>query len=653
MLKKILPAAATLLCFLTVDAKNIYVSASGSDKGAGTEKSPYKTIAFAAGKAQAGDTVKIAPGVYREQITFTRSGKKDAPITFAGTRGKNGEFLTIVESVGVTLDKWVPAPEVAPDVWKTKVAQRPGIVMMDGKMIALINSRTMELKRRAALPPVIQEEDFWSSFGPKCKRLPGLDLLSLPKDIQVKHRYFGTRREEFWPVLNYVLSGWKEGWLYVRFANGQKPEKHNFTAAFGEGFSLQGVSHLKFTGLHMRGSRYQIFIKGKSSSITIENCLLMHGGARVRIDPKVTGTVVKNNILTAGFIRDDLFGLRSSADMRGGLLYLIFKYIIGTALSDDVGVRNNGSKTLVTGNIFLKGLIGIQAFGPDIEFHSNVVREMSSVGVCTGPYGGGRFYENLIMNCGIPLRMHRIREAHRNPLRTEYHYRNLFIQAPHGGQQCFVHCSSMTVGDDVINFEKDKKGKKVYKKNPPKPVDPGRFYIYHNTFWGGQDGGYGLMVDQFARMFRSIMPFCFVNNIVKFCPRHNSKTLDAMEGNLFYLFAASTMNDKKLRDPGLYKINRSIGIVKHEKIWNTKGVPGLPDVTLAPDSPALECGVDITKQMVFKSGRKLPVLPGFKPGYFKGKAPAAGAFQMGESQEKFFKMHKRAEEAAQMLRSLK
>ena len=52
--------------------------------------------------------------------------------------------------------------------------------------------------------------------------------------------------------------------------------------------------------------------------------------------------------------------------MRGGLLYLIFKYIIGTSLSDDVGVRNNGSKTLVAGNIFLKGLIGNISLGLDI-----------------------------------------------------------------------------------------------------------------------------------------------------------------------------------------------------------------------------------------------------------------------------------------------
>ena len=640
---------AFLLLSAAAGAAELYVSPAGSDKNPGSAKAPFATIARAARAVKPGDTVKIGPGVYREQVTFRKSGKKGAPVTFSGTRGPKGEFLTVIESPGIVIDKWAAAPEVAPGVWKAKVAKRPNVVMMDGKMIALINEKTMALEREVKLPGILDENRFWGKWAPG-GRTPGLDLLALPADIQVTHRYFGKRRELFWPVLNYVLSGWKEGSLYVRFANGDTPLKHKFTASFGEGFSLANVSHLKFTDLHMRGSRYQFHLTGKSSFITIENCLLMHGGARIRIDAGVTNTVVRNNIMTLGFIRDDLFGLRSSADMRGGLLYLIFKYIIGTSLSDDVGVTSRGSDTLITGNIILRGLIGIQGFGPKWNIHSNVIREMSSVGTTTGPEGDGEFHENLVMNCGIPIRIHRIREKRRDPLRTEYHYRNLIVQAPHGGTAVFVHCSSMIVGDDLVNFEKDKDGKMVYKKNPPNPVDPGRFYIYHNTFWGGQDGGYALMVDRLARIFNgSVMPFYFINNIAKFCPRHNRRWIDAMEGNLFYLFGPTGMEDK-LRDPGLYKTNRSIGIVKPEKIWNNHGKYGLPDVTVSAGSPAAECGIDITRAQLGKEGRMMPKLPGFAPGYFKGKAPAAGAFQIGDSEEKFYEMHRRAEEASKMLR---
>ena len=40
-----------------------YVSPTGKNQNPGTEEKPFKTIAFAAQKAAAGDTVKILPGL--------------------------------------------------------------------------------------------------------------------------------------------------------------------------------------------------------------------------------------------------------------------------------------------------------------------------------------------------------------------------------------------------------------------------------------------------------------------------------------------------------------------------------------------------------------------------------------------------------------
>ena len=97
----------------------LHVSPGGNDKNPGKAESPLATITRAAALAQPGDTVKIAPGLYREQITFRRSGRPGAPVVFAGTRGPKGEFLTVVEPPGKTLDKWTSAPEIGKDVWKT------------------------------------------------------------------------------------------------------------------------------------------------------------------------------------------------------------------------------------------------------------------------------------------------------------------------------------------------------------------------------------------------------------------------------------------------------------------------------------------------------------------------------------------------------
>ena len=637
----------------TLCGREFHVTPAGSDKNPGSAQAPFATIGRAAAAVGPGDTVKIGPGLYREQITFKRSGKKDAPVTFAGTRGPKGEFLTIVEPPGTVLDKWTPAPEIGPGVWKTPLAKRPNLVLMDGAMIAFINRLTMELPQRKELPKELDEELLWDQFGPKCKRLAGLDLLRMPADIKQKHQYFRKRKELFWPVISYVLSGWHNKMVYVRFADGGKPQDHTFTATYGNGFSLSSVSYLHFKDLQLRGSRYQFRLMGASHDNTIENCLLMHGGSRILIEGTVKNTTVKGCILTAGFIRSDLFRLRSAEDMRGGLLYLIFKYIIGTASSDDVGVSDHGTGTKVLDNLILRGLIGVQACGTGVEVAGNVVREMSSIGILTSDKPVGIFHHNLVMNCGIPLRIHHLR--HKRAKRLEYHYNNVFVQAPHGGSQIYVHCSSHYKTDDDVNFDKklNKNGRYeyIYKENPPAPVDAGKFYIYHNTFWGGADKGPSFDVDYLRRRFRMSMPFFVFNNIYKDSYRLNTTSHDLTGPNLLYTFSEDVL-EKERRDPAVAKVNKVVPAKDTGSIWNKKDIPGLPDVTLAANSPALEAGVDVSRPFTV-NGKKFPAMPGFKPGYFTGKAPAAGAFQKGEDMKRFIDMHRRAEAAVKMLESLK
>ena len=637
-----------LLLSGTVFASEFFVSPDGNDKNPGSEKAPFATIAKAAAAAGPGDTVKIGPGVYREQITFTRSGKKGAPVTFAGTRGKNGEFLTVVEAPGTVLSKWVPAPEIGPRVWKTPLARRPTLVMMNGAMITFVNRRTMELPCRKELPKELNMELFASAFGPKCKRLAGLDIMKLPADIRVGTQLFRSRQELFWPVIGNVLSGWHKGFLYVRFADERKPEENRFTASYGHGFTVR-ASELVFRDLHMRGSRTQIWLRKGSSDVTIDNCLLMHGGYRIRIDEGVSRTVVKNCILTAGFVRSDLFKLRSREDMRGGLLYLIFKYMIGESSSDDTSVSDDGTGTKIFGNTVLRGLIGIRTAGTNVEVADNAVREMSSIGILTTEKAVGLFHHNLVMNCGIPLRIHHLR--HVRAKREEYHFNNLFVQARHGGSQIFVHSESYRFADKE-NFEPSVGGKvPVYKKNPPNPVDAGKFFVYHNTFWGGDDEAPAFTVAYLNKRFRMVMPFFVFNNIHKDSPRIWTTTHEITGPNVLYILDGKTSSMKRL-DPESLKLNRRLGEKESATLWNKNDLPGLPDVTLAKNSPALEAALDVSRPFTVR-GKSYPALPGFKPGYFRGKAPAAGALQEGESARRFIEMHKKTEAAIRMLENSK
>ena len=625
-----------------------FVSTSGNDKNSGSAEAPFATIARAAEAARPGDTVRIGPGLYREQITFRKSGKAGAFITFSGTRGPRGEHLTVVEPPGRNLTGWTPAPEIGPDVWKTPLDKRPDLMLMDGFMITYVNRRTMELPRRETLPAEMDEDMLWSKFGPGCKRLSGFDLLRLPVGIRQKHQYFHERRELFWETIGNVLSGWRDNMVYVRFADGDTPRNRRFTAAYGSGFVLRNVSYLRFQDLFLRGSRFQFRLEGNSSHNTVERCLLMHGGSRVFIDSSVSHTTVRDCVLTAGFIRNDVFRLRKPDDMRGGMIYLVFKYIIGTALSDDVGVNDHGDHTRIFRNTVLQGLIGIEAFGTNVEVRENFVREMASVGIYTGARTTGKFHHNLVTNCGIPLRIHDIR--HKRAYREEYHYCNVFVQEPMEGSQVWLHCSSHQEGPDMVNFEP---GTRKYKKNPPAPVDAGKFYIYHNTFWGGnQRNTYfpPFPVSYLSERFRMTMPFHLVNNIFKEHCNWRIRAHEILAGNLYYVF----FEDPKLKckDPDVAKFNKFLNLKQSEKIWKGGGLPGLPDLSLAPGSPALEAGVDVSRPFTV-NGKNYPAFPGLAPGYFKGKAPAAGALQAGESMAFFNDLFLKGERAVKMLAELK
>ena len=642
-----------VLCAVGIlGATEIHVSKSGDNKNQGSADAPVATIAKAVGMAKPGDIVKIGPGIYREQVFFKCSGTEDAPIVFEGTRGENGEYLTIVEGNGVALSEWEPAPEIAPDVWKTKLERCPAMVLMDGDRITLINRRTMELKPWEQLPAEMNENMFWGAFGPNCKRMPGFDLLKLPADIWVSHSYFRGRKEQFWPAIAHVMTGWLDGYLYLRFANGEKPEAHSFTASYGECFLLTDVSNLTLRDLHMRGSRIQIHIRGKSSNNIIEKCLLMHGRARIVVEEDVSNTTIRDNVLTSGFITSGLFGHRGASDMRGGLLYVIFKYIIGEASSDDSGMRILGAKnTKIHDNIVIQGLIGMDNYGVGVEVARNVFRKMSSVGITTGDTMVGEVHHNLLMDCGISLRVHRIR--HKRAKREEYHYCNLFVQPRLEGSHTFVHSESFRDGDDMINFEPDtspnaKKGAMVYKQNPPNPVDAGKIYIYHNTFWGGREWDSPVIdLSTYSKRFREPMPFFELNNIYKDGYRISTKTHLLTGPNLLYVFGRDIPADKR-RDPEVPKINKVLDFKASQTIWNKNDLPGMPDMTLAPNSPALEAGVDISKPFTIR-GKEYPALRGFNPGYFKGKAPAMGALQEGESQKMFNDMFLRSEAVVKML----
>ncbi len=95
-------------------AAELHVAATGNDSNAGSAASPFKTISAAARIAQAGDTITVHAGVYRERINPPRGGESDAKrIIYQAAPGDR------VEIKGSEVIKgWA---KVQQDVWKVTV----------------------------------------------------------------------------------------------------------------------------------------------------------------------------------------------------------------------------------------------------------------------------------------------------------------------------------------------------------------------------------------------------------------------------------------------------------------------------------------------------------------------------------------------------
>ena len=86
-------ALILLIALDSACAGTFYVSLSGDDKKDGrTPETAWRTVAAAAERARAGDTVFIKAGDYgKEQVLLRNSGTKESPITFEGYREKPGD----------------------------------------------------------------------------------------------------------------------------------------------------------------------------------------------------------------------------------------------------------------------------------------------------------------------------------------------------------------------------------------------------------------------------------------------------------------------------------------------------------------------------------------------------------------------------------
>jgi hypothetical protein len=112
-------AAGTTATTGTAAAATLHVATTGSDRSAGSQARPLRTIGKALSRVTPGDTILVRAGLYRERLDLTAapSGTRAAPVTLAAF----GDGEVIIDA-STAVRGWT---RVAGNVWKVTV---PGFV---------------------------------------------------------------------------------------------------------------------------------------------------------------------------------------------------------------------------------------------------------------------------------------------------------------------------------------------------------------------------------------------------------------------------------------------------------------------------------------------------------------------------------------------
>ena len=579
---------------LPANAATFHVALSGDDATPGSRAKPFRTIQKAVDAARPGDKILVDSGRYCEAISLNTSGAPGAPIVIEGIRSPRGEYLTVVDPT-VAVTGWEPATEVGPGVFKTTALKFvPHSMTLAGKQLARIRDQRM-------------------------KSSDGFDLLRMPASATIRNNKVLASFPYMGPWVSKAppeAGAWdgveayyahRDGTTYIRFRNGDDPTGKALRAGgAGNAVTIHDQSHIVLRNLHVCGAQTAVRISGlRATHNTVEDCLLWSKRTRVALEDDAAFNTLRNNEMTMNY-----YGFGHPKPPTPGYVYRVFKYIIGGNMSDDTGVivAVAGEGNEIVGNYLHDGLIGVDV-GQSLRLrvHHNIIRRMHSIGICTGVNRGkgvidGEFYENLLVDCSISLRIHSYSRSLPGE-RREYHYRNRFCQTGEWGiWHVFVHW-------------------------PTEQMLPGTehpdIFIYHNSIAGGP------RAMQPNRTFpRGVM----LNNVFSARWPWWMRQSWADRAGLFAAYDYNWCGGEYIHG-GKKRGGRPLWLGPHNilaegrQMWETKDA--VPDFRLPADSDARQAGLDLSKPFTL-SGRQFPALPGMKPGYFKGRAPDLGAVQYGE-----------------------
>jgi hypothetical protein len=512
----------------------LYVSPTGNDAAPGTDPaSPLRTIQRGANLAQPGDLVLIQPGVYRESVMVPRSGTATQPIVFRGSAPG-----AILDGADGAIAAGVPWTGVGSGVYSYLAGFPTGHVVSDQGRLYRYASVSALQSLGAGAPG-----GFYSD---------------------------GTT-------------------LYVKFADGSSPATRTLHAArFEDGFSLDGVSHVRIENLEIRHYGAGDYGKGVylryRSSVAVRRCRLH--------DVEAAGVWVKGgemNLIEENEIWDtSIFGWpwgfsKGSSAENTGVLF-----------TDNIGRGNVVRRNTIHGTFNGIGPCGSSAPAAGVtsetDVYENVLFQHTDDGMEPEGYCSNvRIWRNTI------------RDAHM-----------VFAVAPAApGPTYFVRNVGYRFGNTRTS-QQDGYTASALKVNSGYSTPVGPVFLYHNTFATDAPN-----TDAMALLNPGSSTFIRARNNVLAATRYalykvNPVVLDWDWDDLFTTDPARFASWQGARYGSLDALQAGTG----QELHGLAAAPGFAnpasgDLTLSAGSPLVDRGLPI---------------PGVNDG-FSGRAPDLGAFE--------------------------
>lgn len=365
-----------------------YVTASAAYGGDGSKACPFRTISEALPFASPGDTVLVSPGVYREQLSFRRGGRIDAPIRIL-SEIKGAAIITGTETVSGFFRQGNAAYRL--DIAEPDLYGDAHALYSDGKALYRVPDGKAFQTCLSGHFPVDMPQDAPGVFYAEEEK-NGLSLYVYMEDkepeaslMEVQFRAFSIYPED--AQADYItISG-----FVLRGAAGCKDAK---------GWTIEDceITDSLTDGLFFYGA--------KSAFHTVRRCHIHGcGGAGIRISPAAKGIDICLNhihdcytgILSEGAVDSTVRSNRIDRCHTGiGLL----NGAQGVYLSKNL-LHENGTRTEQGGDLSLDAVCG------PVCFTSNLLLS----GVCASVYAQGYLFANNLVNGHFKIRRDSARPA--------------------------------------------------------------------------------------------------------------------------------------------------------------------------------------------------------------------------------------------------